>query len=236
MQNPKPEATRALPDQPVDSNSAALPASPIPASSNHTPQANGTHSGTVDSKKGFHLWVDTLSKIALMVGALIGGLWALKGYRETTAPTLETKTQITSSLTWADKLQTGDTCWAEYAVSLKNEGTTPFTIDSHEITVWLVARNRIPAPTTAPTSFIPALTDDEIVYKKPTPPISEDIQQHYPPGIGSSSAGEFVFKKPTKGMFVVVMRIDVHGHRNSGVFGKGDPVEDHSWTYDRLCP
>lgn len=200
-------------------------------SSNQGSQTNGTKSSGNDGKKGFHLWVDTFSKIALMVGAIIGGLWALKGYRETTAPTLETKTQINSHLEWPDRIQTPDTCWAEYAVSLKNDGTTPFTIDSHEVTVWQIDNKKISTPTTEPISFIPLLKDDEIIYKRPTSPITDDIQQHYPPGTESHSAGVLIFKKPSQGTFVVVMKVEVHGRTKNG-----ERVDDHSWTYDRLCP
>jgi hypothetical protein len=203
-----------VPDRPANSKPAAD--SPIPASSSQSPQANVTQSGTDDGKKGFHLWVDTLSKITLMIGAVLGGLWALKGYMETTAPTLETKTHINSHLEWPDNLQTPETCWAEYDVSLKNDGTTPFTIHTHKVTVWLLDGNRIPTPIKEPIPFMPLLNDSEKVYReKPTPPIDEDIQQHYPPGIESSSAGVLIFKRPTKGTFVVVMRIDVHGYTNS---------------------
>jgi hypothetical protein len=226
-----PQSTEAF-NQSADSKPKVVSASQLPASSNRTPpEANGTQTGAGDGKKGwFHLWVDTLSKIALIVGAVIGGLWALKGYRETTAPTLEIKTQITSHLEWPDRVQTKDACWAEYAVSLKNDGTTPFDIKSHEVTVWLLDNTKIPTPTTEPIPFVPLLKDDEIIYKKPTPPIGEDLQQHYPPGTQSSSAGVLIFKKPAQGTFVVVMRVDVYGKT-----ADGDPVHDHSWTYDRLC-
>jgi hypothetical protein len=207
------------PVPPISSKPSVVSGSTIPASSSQS-----------DGKKGFHLWVDTLSKIALMIGAMIGGLWALKGYREITAPTLEIKTQINSRLEWPDRVQTPGTCWAEYSVSLKNDGTTPFTIESHEVTVWLVDSKKLSIPTTGPLSFLPLSKDAKIVYNKPTSPIDEDIQEHYPPGTESRSAGVLLFKKPKQGTFVVVMRIDVHGHTTNG-----DVVKDHSWTYDKLC-
>jgi len=212
------------------STTSAVPASKLLAGSSQSSETTVTQSPGNDGKKGFHLWVDTLSKIALMIGAVIGGLWALKGYRETTAPTLETKTQIHSHLEWPDRVQTSDTCWAEYSVSMKNDGTTPFTIESHEVTVWLVDNKQIPAPATEPLSFLPLPKVVKIIYKKPTSPISEDIDVHYPPGTESRSAAVLLFRKPTQGAFVVVMRIDVHGHTTNG-----DVVNDHSWTYDKLC-
>jgi len=206
-------------------------------------------------KQGFHLWVDTLSKLAVTFGALVGGLWAFNLYLETTSPTLEHKTEITSQLNWPEGLPSKDSCWAEYAVSLKNSGTRPFDIDSHTVTIWVVDGDHVPAPTKEPLSFMSLLRDDEIVYPpKSTDPIAEDIQGHYPPGSESHSSAVFLIKNPAatppivptksgvkktlkheSSTSVVVMRIDVDGHTDEPFYKSNQKVHDSSWTYDKLC-
>jgi hypothetical protein len=250
------------PDQPLQPTPSSSPSPQLPTPA-PTPPANvplevniTQFPEPIAKKKGCHDWVDTLSKVTLMFASVAGGLWALNSYRETTAPTLEPKTQITSSLSWPHHLQTDDSCWAEYSVTVKNNGATPFDIDWYEAKAWLIDRKSVtPTLDKKPNSFTPPPMDNtsdvyhqsacektDSVCKLGSDQIIQDLGGHYPAGNESKSSGEFVFKKPklpTNADSIIVLRIDIHGRSEKAgfLFGTGyGPLDDHTWTFDQLCP
>jgi hypothetical protein len=180
----------------------------------------------------------------LQVAAImVAGIWTWTVFQRMSAPSLETKFGVETKLNWAPTSD-GKHCLADFYVTVKNQGQSPFDVDGARVRGWLVDMRKhklLLSGEGKPAYFDPNIADpkspghEDPFYDGVGQPIPQDLSTHYPPGAMEDSDATFTFENSPDTL--VILRVDLNGHKSNGLipFLKPTPIDDYSYEVDQVC-
>jgi hypothetical protein len=139
--------------------------------------------GDAEQEKSKWVYLDRAKAVAEIFAIIIGGLWAVKLYKETDVPAQEKRPSIQGDLKWTNKSH--DSCLAEYTVTFKNVGKTDIDLALPTLTVWIAYQLDEMTKSKPVEYFDPqkVMGSEHILQR----PLTEDeFAFHYPPDVGDT--------------------------------------------------
>jgi hypothetical protein len=187
-------------------------------------------------RKEINLWVDTMSKLAQVFAFLLAGIWTYMTFVLLSAPSLESKLIVKSSLSWSAVNE--KSCQGAFHVSVKNEGLGALDVERIGLRAWVIDPQVLTASAVGESprliDFDQIRSTTEPFYDASPEPIRSDVTGHYAGGMENDSEVTFLFTKSPHRL--VVFWFEVEGNKSAFLrFLKGPAVSNYTWQSDGLC-